>query len=101
MDDVRDPSIKGGESNPVSLSVVIPAYNEARRLGRTLEVTADFLDSRGDRYEIIVVDDGSRDATASVAREWSQGRTLQAGCCRVLNYAVNSGKGYAVRYGVL
>ena len=54
-----------------ALSVVVPAFNEAARLPRTLDATAHFLDARGDDYEIVVVDDGSTDATADAARAWA------------------------------
>ena len=56
--------------NP-ALSVVIPAYNEAARLTPTLQATVDYLDGRGLPFEILVVDDGSRDATISVAEAFA------------------------------
>lgn len=77
------------------ISVVVPAYNEAFRLGRTLDRIVDFLDSRGDRFEILVVDDGSTDETAGVAaerREWG---------VRTLQLVSNRGKGAALRHGVV
>jgi dolichyl-phosphate beta-glucosyltransferase len=101
MDDVRYPPAERAANTPIALSVVIPAYNEAARLERTLEATANFLDDRGDRYEIIVVDDGSRDSTADVAGAWWAQRAPRAGTFCVLDYEGNRGKGYAVRYGVL
>lgn len=85
----------------IVISVVIPAYNEAARLRRTIDATADYLESRGDAYELIVVDDGSRDATSEVAENWCAERRLACGTLRVLRYEENRGKGYAVRYGVL
>lgn len=79
----------------MQLSIVIPAYNEAQRLPRTLEATLGYLRARGlsSQAEVLVVDDGSRDATATVAAGFP-GVT-------VLSYGGNRGKGYAVRYGVL
>ena len=50
------------------LSLVIPAYNEAKRIGPTLEVARAYLARQDYDWEIIVVDDGSRDNTAEVAR---------------------------------
>ncbi|MES2463807.1 MAG: dolichyl-phosphate beta-glucosyltransferase [Armatimonadota bacterium] len=97
---VRD-AANSMESSQTNLSVVIPAFNEANRLVRTLDATADFLEDRGESYEIIVVDDGSLDETATIARQWGQNRVFKAGVCKVLNYEGNRGKGYAVRYGVL
>jgi dolichyl-phosphate beta-glucosyltransferase len=73
------------------LSVVIPAYNEARRLGPTLEAVSAYL--AGTPHEILVVDDGSRDETSAVA-----GRVAGV---RVLRLETNRGKGAAVRHGML
>ena len=79
---------------PVSLSVVIPAFNEEKRLPRTLASILAFLRGRGESFEVVVVDDGSTDGTAKVAR--------QAGPeVRVLQNPGNRGKGYSVRNGML
>ena len=79
---------------PVSLSVVIPAFNEEKRLPRTLASILAFLRGRGETFEVVVVDDGSSDGTAEVAR--------QAGPeVRVLQNPGNRGKGYSVRNGML
>jgi dolichyl-phosphate beta-glucosyltransferase len=75
------------------LSVVIPAFNEARRLPATLARVREHLVARGRPYEILVVDDGSSDGTAEVAR--SAGEDV-----RVLRHEPNRGKGYAVRRGM-
>jgi dolichyl-phosphate beta-glucosyltransferase len=77
------------------LTVVIPAYNEAARLPRTLERVRAFLDDRGGDYELLVVDDGSQDGTATRARE-AGGPRLS-----VLSNDGNRGKGYSVRRGML
>lgn len=85
--------------NPMSrsISIVIPAYNESMRLPRTLEkISAYASNGNANIAEILVVDDGSRDATAAVARE--------ARCpvpVRCVSYSENAGKGYAIRRGVL
>lgn len=71
-------------------SIVVPAYDEAARLGPTLARIAAY--HTGADVEVIVVDDGSRDATAAIAT---------AGGARVLRHPVNRGKGAAVRTGVL
>jgi dolichyl-phosphate beta-glucosyltransferase len=75
-----------------ALSVVVPALNEEDRLPRTLERIALHLARRGGDYEVLVVDDGSRDRTA--ARAESAGAT-------VLRNETNRGKGFAVRRGML
>lgn len=79
----------------MDLSVVIPAYNEALRLGPTLQRVVEYLRQRGLRYEVLVVDDGSTDATAEVAERFS-GDGVQ-----VLRQEVNRGKGAVLRAGVL
>jgi dolichyl-phosphate beta-glucosyltransferase len=76
----------------VQLSVVIPAFNEADRLPPTLERVFTYLRGRDASFEVIVVDDGSRDET--VARARAAGAT-------VLPNEVNRGKGYSVRRGML
>jgi dolichyl-phosphate beta-glucosyltransferase len=78
----------------LSLSVVIPAYNEARRLPATLVRVREHLAARGLTHEIVVVDDGSADDTAAVAR-------AAGDAVRVLRHEPNRGKGYAVRRGML
>jgi dolichyl-phosphate beta-glucosyltransferase len=80
----------------ISWSVVIPAFNEAGRLPRYLEEIITYFESRGEPYEIIVVDDGSRDGTADRVRE-----VAGAAPVRVIPLAGNEGKGAAVRHGML
>lgn len=77
------------------ISVIIPAYNEAARLGSTLEKAVAYLSRRGASYEVLVVDDGSGDRTAEVAEGYA-GRGV-----RVIRHARNRGKGAAVRTGIL
>jgi len=81
----------------VDLSMVIPAYNEARRLPPTLTRLRDYLDAGADSYEVLVVDDGSDDDTLAVAQavaqDWPQ--------LEVLALPHNQGKGAAVREGML
>jgi dolichyl-phosphate beta-glucosyltransferase len=83
-------------SDEPELSLVIPAYNEEARLGATLFRVAEWLDSRRLSAEILVVDDGSADGTARIAREALTGRRGE-----VLSGEANRGKGYAVRRGIL
>lgn len=78
------------------LTVVVPAFNEERRLGATLARIAAYVSTHSLDAEILVVDDGSADATAHVAAEGLRGSRG-----RVLRNAGNRGKGYSVRRGVL
>lgn len=82
-----------------SLSVIIPAYNEAARLGNTLRAVVDYLRQNAPDAEVIVVDDGSADDTAELARR----AFADAGSLRtsVISYKSNLGKGRAVRLGLL
>jgi dolichyl-phosphate beta-glucosyltransferase len=80
---------------PPALSVVIPAYNEARRLPQTLARLRRWAASTSSPVEVVVVDDGSTDQTAEVARE-AGGDDLT-----LLRHEPNRGKGYAVRRGML
>jgi dolichyl-phosphate beta-glucosyltransferase len=80
------------------LSVVIPAMNEERRLPRTLRSVVAYLRGRQETWEVIVVDDGSRDRTADIVEELS--RELDERRLSVLRLAKNQGKGGAQRAGV-
>ena len=77
------------------ISVVIPAYNEAERLGSTLERAVDYLSRRNLSYEVLVVDDGSRDRTIQVAEAFADRGV------RVIRHERNRGKGAAIKTGVL
>ena len=83
----------------MSVSVIIPAYNEAERLPLTLVATVDYFASRGETFEVLVVDDGSTDGTAAVTAEFAARHPEHSVQC--LSYGGNRGKGYAVRYGML
>ncbi len=77
------------------LSVVIPAFNEARRISPSLEAILSYLSDRGTSHEVLLADDGSTDGTADVAQAFS-GRGV-----RILRSPDNRGKGAATRRGVL
>ncbi len=81
-----------------TLSIIIPAYNEQDRLGATLEKVSEYISSFDIETELLVVDDGSSDATPTVARESFETSGLQN--ARVIRYEENRGKGYAVRLGL-
>lgn len=81
-----------------SLSIIVPAFNEERRLPETLKKISDFLnEGLFGEAEVIVVDDGSTDGTASTVRAYGQ----HDGRFRLVQYSGNRGKGYAVRQGML
>lgn len=79
------------------LSVIIPAYNEAQRLHASLERVVAYLDQQPFRSELLVVDDGSTDDTAAIARQYAGERAN----VRILRYTMNRGKGHAVRVGMM
>ena len=86
-------------TNAPELSIVIPAYNEERRLGQALARISDYLRGRTGAVsgvEIIVVDDGSTDKTMDVAEQWAAATP----CLRILSNGENRGKGYSVRHGM-
>ena len=72
---------------------MFPSYNEAARLGETLASVSRFCRDELDRYELIVVDDGSADDTEAVVREFEE--------VRYLRNEVNRGKGETVKRGML
>ena len=85
--------------NDLFLSIVIPAFNEEQRIGSTLERILHYLKPRGRPFELVVVDDGSGDRTADIAREF--GTSEDTGwSLRLLPNDGNRGKGYSVRRGM-
>jgi dolichyl-phosphate beta-glucosyltransferase len=75
-----------------SISIIIPAYNEEKRLPATLTAIRQYLcETHWDFAELVVVDDGSRDATAEIARKSG---------ARLVQNPGNRGKGYSVRHGI-
>jgi dolichyl-phosphate beta-glucosyltransferase len=81
----------------IFLSIVIPAYNESKRIPATLRQVLDYAASLGKTWEVVVVDDGSTDDTASQVEEMGR----KAPSVRVLRNMPNAGKGAAVRKGML
>lgn len=80
-----------------SLSIIVPAYNEQQRLPATLSTLAAYLDARSLPFaEVLIVNDGSRDNTAAVARDFASRDPR----FRLLENPGNRGKGYAVRHGM-
>ena len=83
-------------SGDILLSVVVPAYNEARRLPDTLRQILAFLEQQPYKAELIVADDGSSDDTAAIVEEYAATHAM----VRLLRLD-HRGKGYAVRAGAL
>jgi dolichyl-phosphate beta-glucosyltransferase len=81
----------------VLVSIVVPAYNEERRLGATLSGWLEFLTAQPYTFELIVVDDGSRDNTAALVQDVSR----RSPAVKLHQLEPNRGKGAAVREGVM
>ena len=81
----------------LKLSVVIPAYNEAARIGKTLLAVGDFLKNQEYNYEILVVNDGSKDNTAQAVNELLS----RVANLRLIDNKENHGKGWVVKQGML
>jgi dolichyl-phosphate beta-glucosyltransferase len=84
-------------TEPLDISVVIPAYNEELRLPTYLSKVLEYLEAQPFSSEIIIVDDGSRDGTvALIERLAEENRRV-----RLIRLPQNRGKGYAVKSGML
>jgi len=81
-------------SDEILLSIVIPAYNEEKRIGRSLEKIFAYLSSKDFLWELIIVNDGSTDDTLSIISGYNEPRII------LVNNKKNMGKGYSVKRGV-
>jgi len=81
----------------VHLSIVIPAYNEEKKLSNTLPKIYDYLKKQSYNWEILIVSDGSKDNTAQVVKDLSS----QIENLRLIDNKENHGKGYVVKQGML
>ena len=81
----------------VDLSVIIPTYNEEPNIRRTADAVLSWLRPRPMAWELLLVDDGSTDATVSLERRLAEGEPR----IRVMPLSPNRGKGHAVREGML
>jgi dolichyl-phosphate beta-glucosyltransferase len=79
------------------LSIVVPAYNEGLRIGRTLDKVRAYVETRNYPCELILVDDGSQDETPQILQDFQE----RHAATRTLRNEPNRGKGYTVRRGVL
>ena len=80
-----------------NLALVIPAYNAGEGLANTLQKVLNYLESKKYRSEVIIVDDGSTDETASIAKKFSNSRDN----VKLLENGSNRGKGYSIKRAVL
>jgi dolichyl-phosphate beta-glucosyltransferase len=85
------------EKTSVVISLIIPAYNEERRIGKSLEQIFQFCNAQALPYEIIVVDDGSVDGTVPLIRERFGGHSQ----LRITRQPARAGKGAALQRGML
>ncbi|MFM8551331.1 MAG: dolichyl-phosphate beta-glucosyltransferase [Nitrospiraceae bacterium] len=84
------------QNDSIALSIVIPAYNEAQRILPYVQNITAYLAQRGQPYEILVVDDGSQDRTASIVEQFQSHNHA----IRLIRLPTNRGKGQAVRTGM-
>jgi len=95
----------------MDVSIVIPAYNEEGRIIPTLEKICSYFQSAGMSFEVVVVDDGSKDGTVRTVTQWQKNKLFSSPLrgedegggeiVRIISHPVNMGKGAAVRTGVL
>lgn len=76
-------------------SIIIPLFNEERRLAKTAEVIFNFFKNHPEKTELIFVNDGSKDRTLPMLQEYKQRHDF-----KIVSYQENRGKGYAIRQGV-
>jgi dolichyl-phosphate beta-glucosyltransferase len=96
-DEIADAYYRASVGAAPALTVILPCYNEAERLPGTLQALLAHLSAAPGEVEVLVVDDGSTDATVTVA----EAAAAADGRLRVLSYRPNRGKGFAVRTGML
>lgn len=77
------------------ISIVIPAYNEEKRIGKSIKQIVKYLDKKKYSYEVIVVDDGAIDNTIDVVKKAGNKYV------RIIKNKKNMGKGYSVKTGIL
>jgi len=85
------------DAEQLTYSIVIPAYNEGQRIEATLEKVVAYVTRMEWTAEVIVVNDGSRDATPEIVRQWARRNPM----IRLVENPGNRGKGYSVRHGMM
>ncbi len=79
----------------MKLSIIIPAYNEEKRIISSLNKIYNYLNKKQIDYEVVIVNDGSRDNTVDVIKKIKNNKTT------IINNKINKGKGHAVKTGML
>ncbi|MBW2991398.1 glycosyltransferase family 2 protein [Candidatus Woesearchaeota archaeon] len=77
------------------VSIVIPAFNEEKRIEKTLKRIISYCKNKFDKYEIIVVDDASKDNTVNIVMGYKKDKI------RIVKNKINRGKGFSVKKGIL
>lgn len=80
------------------LSIIVPAYNEEALIANTLDGLRSYMNTRPEGFEIVVVDDGSRDQTVACVQDWQRRNQVDV---QLLVNEANRGKGFSVRHGVM
>lgn len=81
----------------IDISVIIPAYNEEYLIKNTINDIARYLSDKNYSFEIIVINDGSKDGTYEILKKISE----KLECLKIINHKVNEGKGKSVKDGVI
>jgi dolichyl-phosphate beta-glucosyltransferase len=89
-------TVPGRDTYDYDVSVIVPAYNEQQRIGKTLEAIDDYFSNSPLTRQIIVVDDGSDDHTSDVVRNLKK----DISALSVITYHPNRGKGHAIKKGL-
>jgi dolichyl-phosphate beta-glucosyltransferase len=84
----------------MKLSLIIPAYNEAKKIHIDINASQQFLSSQPFSSEVLIINDGSQDNTEQVANDLCKKLSTPQVQFKVLSYRANRGKGYAIRFGV-
>lgn len=84
-----------GEPVKIELSIVSPMYNEAENIETTIQRLSDTMKDFPHKWEMVFVNDGSRDSTLEIAREWEE----KLDNLQVVSYPVNIGRGRALKTG--
>ena len=84
----------------IDLSIIIPIHNEEKKIEEDLKKIFRYFDSQIYNYEVICVNDGSKDNTLDVLKNINKTKK-NIGNLKIISYSKNRGKGYAVKKGVL